>query len=128
MATKKAAIKKHSAPPGLDYAPVVGKTKNLSFGVIQANPGDECIATAEGAVFRRLYPVLKPEDRTAPWREPTCFRRDVLLPPAANDELLDPQRLSRTYDEQGFNIVDLVVAVTLRFPEVEEMPPVNTVA
>jgi hypothetical protein len=116
------ATKKHAAPPGLDYAPITGALEDVSFGVIQATPSDERTNTAEGAIFRRLYPILKPDDPAQPWSQPTCFRRDVLLPAGASDEWYDPQRLAREYDEQGFSLKDLVVVVTLRFPEVEVLP------
>ena len=116
------ATRKHSAPPGLDYAPVTGTIEDMSFGVIQATPGDEQTSTAEGAIFRRLYPILKPADPVQPWSQPTCYRQDVLLPAGANDEWSDPQRLARAYDEQGFSLKDLVVIVTLRFPAVEMLP------
>lgn len=116
------ATRKHSAPPGLDYSPITGTLEDMSFGVIQATPGDEQTSTAEGAIFRRLYPILKLTNPTQPWSQPTCYRQDVLLPAAANDEWSDPQRLARAYDEQGFSLKDLVVIVTLRFPEVEMLP------
>jgi hypothetical protein len=116
------ATKKHNAPPGLDYSPITGEMDELSFGVIQADPNQKQTNTAEGAVFRRLYPILKPSDPALPWVQPTCFRHDVLLPAGASDELWNAQRLVRTYDEQGFSLKDLVVVVTLRFPEVEALP------
>lgn len=116
------ATKKHKAPPGLDYAPITGTREDLSFGIIQAAPGEKQTNTAEGAIFRRLYPILKPEDSALPWLRPTCFRHDVLLPAGASDEWYDAQRLARAYDEQGFSLKDLVVIVTLRFPEVEALP------
>lgn len=115
------ATKKHNAPPGLDYSPITGVEDDVSFGVIQAEPG-RAENTAEVAVFRRLYPVLKPVDATLPWDQPSCFRHEVLLPAGASDELWDAQRLARAYDDQGFSLKDLVVIVTLRFPEAETVP------
>ena len=110
-------------PPGLDYRPVSGVTDNLSFGIIQADPeragGPN---TAEGAVFRRLYPILRPDDPRAPWVNPSCFLHSVQLPPGASDALWDAQRLARAYDEQGFSLRDVLVIVTLRFPEAEAVP------
>lgn len=51
----------------------------------------------------------------------TCHKLDVQLPCGASDELWDPQRLAQAYDRQCFSgIRDLVVIVTLRFPEVDE--------
>ncbi len=120
----KASIKKHAAPPGLDYSPVTGAIDDLSFGVIRVEPGARSTNTAEGAIFRRLFPVLKPDDCRQPWREPTCFRYDVLLPSGASDDWRDAQRLARAYDEQGFSLIDLIVTITLRFPEVEVFPQV----
>jgi len=112
--------RKHKAPPGLDYDPIAGETGTLSFGIIQAMEGAP--NTAEGALFRRLYPVLKPADASLAWERPTCFRHEVILPPAASDDLWDPQRLARAYDEQGFSVKDVMVIVTLRYPEVETTP------
>lgn len=116
------AAMKHKAPPGLDYSPLSGELEDLSFGVIQTSDGGKETYTAEGAIFRRLYPVLKPDDPALPWSQPSCFHCDVLLPAGASDELWNAQRLARAYDEQGFSLKDLVVIVTLRFPEVETLP------
>lgn len=113
------ATKKHKAPPGLDYAPITGET-DLSFGIVQAK--DDGKHSATDSVFRRLYPILRPEDPSAPWRTPTCFRHDILLPAGGSDELWSSQRLANSYDDQGFSLKDLVVIVTLRFPEVEACP------
>lgn len=113
------ATKKHNAPPGLDYSPITGVQDDLGFGIIQADPKCKETYTAVGAVFRRLYPVLKPDDATLPWEQPSCFRHEVLLPAG---ELWDAQRLARVYDDQGFSLKDLVVIVTLRFPEAEAVP------
>jgi hypothetical protein len=111
-------------PPGLDYCPVLGEIENLSFGIIQADEKDGGPPnTAEGAVFKRMYPILKPDDPKAPWLNPTCFRHSVLLPSGASDELWDAQRLSRTYDDHGYSLRDLIVMLTLRFPEAEATPP-----
>lgn len=114
--------KKHKAPPGLDYAPLTGTRGDLSFGVIQAASGDQEQSTLERALFRRMYPVMRPDDSALPWAQPTCFRHEVLLPRGASDELWNAQRLARAYDEQGFSLKDLAVIVTLRFGEVEALP------
>jgi hypothetical protein len=119
------AARKHKAPPGLDYAPITGSRRDLSYGVVQAD-GDNGINTAEAAVFRRLYPILKPADPTLPWEQPTCFRHEVLLPRGVSDEYWDPQHLARAYDRQGFCLRDLLVVLTLRFPEVDVRPPLLT--
>lgn len=117
------AKKKHSAPPGLDYDPITGSCENVSFGIVQTEGKAGNSRSAEGTAFRRLYPVLRPDNRQTPWEQPTCFKHDVLLPPGAADDYWDAQRLMRAYDEQGFNLKDLVVIITLRFPEVEAQPP-----
>ena len=110
-------------PPGLDYRPVSGVTENLSFGIIQADSEKGDIPnTAEGAVFKRMFPIMKPDDPKAPWIDPSCFLHSVQLPPGASDALWDAQRLARAYDEQGFTLRDILVIVTLRFPEAETVP------
>ena len=112
-------------PPGLDYRPVTGETENLSFGVIQADAeSGGTMNTAEGAVFKRMYPILRPDDPKAPWLAPTCFMHSVQLPSGASDELWSAQRLARAYDEQGFSLRDVIIIVTLRFPEAETVPQV----
>lgn len=119
--------KKIKPPPGLDYSPVLGEMENFSFGVGQAmGKGDEAM-TAEKFVFRRMYPVDKPDDHRAPWVRPTCYDHDVLLPYGASDHLRDPQRLCRAYDEAALSTIrDLVVIITLRFPETETIPQEKT--
>lgn len=118
------AKKMKMPPPGLDYLPVIGATDNLSFGIVQAEPvGGGAQVTAESAVFKRMYPVLRPEDPKAAWINPTCFMHSVQLPPGASDELWSAQRLARAYDEQGYQLRDVIVIVTLRFPEAEVIPP-----
>lgn len=117
------AKKMKVAPPRLDYRPITGEEKGLSFGIIQAEAEDGGPPnTAEGVVFKRLYPAKRP-DPNAPWLIPTCFMHGVQLPMGASDELWDAQRLARAYDEQGYSLRDLIVILTLRFPETEAMPP-----
>lgn len=111
--------KKLKAPPGLDYQPVTGELENVSFGVAQA--GGDMALTAEQFIGKRAFPVMKPKDLTLPWPQPSCLKIDVLLPRGASDELWDPQRLAQAYDRQCFSAIrDLVVIVTLRFPEVDK--------
>lgn len=110
-------------PPGLDYCPVIGESADLSFGIIKADAPDGAPQrTATGAVFRRLFPVMRPESQVGNWPQPTCYRHDVQLPPGASDDLWDAQKLVEAYDAQGFSLRDLVVILTLRFPEVELVP------
>lgn len=117
--------KKIKPPPGLDYAPVTGETKALSFGVAQAAADGGGTMTAETFIGRRLFPVEKPKNFSQPWGEPTAYKHDVLLPRGASDELRDPQRLCQSFDRECFGpIRDLVIIVTLRFPEAEMIPQV----
>lgn len=124
--------KKRTAPAGLDYSPVMGDARTVSFGVIQTRlpqqkpdlTADVGTTTAEGAIFRRLFPIQKPADPTRPWDKPTCAKWDVLLPEGASDDYLDPQQLARAYDRQAFGVIrDLLVIITLRFPEVDAALP-----
>lgn len=111
--------KKLKAPPGLDYQPVTGEIENVSFGVSQA--GGDMALTAEQFIGKRVFPVMRPKDLTLPWPKSTCFKLDARIPRGASDELWDPQRLAQAYDRQCFGTIrDLVVIVTLRFPEVDE--------
>lgn len=114
-------IKKHNTPPGLDYEPITGVHSNISFGIVQASSKGGATHTASSTIFRRLFPVAKPED-ASDWSNPTCFRHDVLLPSGAPDEWRTPQSLAAAYDDQGFSLRDIAVVLTLRFPEVEVVP------
>lgn len=111
--------KKLKAPPGLDYQPVTGDVENLSFGVAQSTA--DAPLTCEQFIGKRAFPVMRPKDLTLPWPQPTCYNIGVQLPFGASDELWDPQRLAQAYDRQCFSAIrDLVIIVTLRFPEVDE--------
>src|SRR3546814_13385952 len=72
----------------------------MVFGVVRRRVGSGAIQTAPGSVLRRLSPGRK-ADVAVPW-EPTCYRWDVLLPPMAHDDCLDPKRLCEQYEEQAF--------------------------
>ena len=115
------AMKKRPAPDGLDFVPVEGGSdNNLVFGVVRRQIGSGPIQTVPGSVLRRLSPGRK-ADVTAPW-EPTCFRWDVLLPPMAHDDCLDPKRLCEKYEEQAFEgQKDLLVMMTIRFPDADRI-------
>lgn len=111
------------APEGLDYVPVAGTDPNIVFGVIRATLGGSA-TTASMAVFRRLFPVAQPSDPEKPWPQPTCFKWDVLLPPWASADYLDPQTLCRAYAAQGWDgVKDLVVIASFRLPETVSEPP-----
>lgn len=113
---------------GLDYVPIPGSDPNLVFGVIRAVLAGVA-TTALMAVFRRLFPVGQPDDPEKPWPRPTCYRHDVLLPPWAPTDYLDPQTLCRAYGAQGWDgVKDLVVIASFRFPETVATPPTMTLA
>ena len=65
--------------------------------------------------------MIRKASVAAPW-EPTCYRWDVLLPPMAHDDCLDPKRLCEKYEEQAFEgQKDLLVMMTIRFPDVDRI-------
>lgn len=118
---------RRAAPPGLDYVPVPGRNPDLIFGVIRTLLAGVS-NTALQAVFRRYFPVGRPEDVYRPWPEPTCFKPEVLLPFGAPIEYRDAETLCRAYDKQSWpGLKDLVVITTLRFPETVADPPTLTV-
>jgi len=114
-------MKKRPAPDGLDFVPVDGGSDpNLVFGVVRRRIGKGAIQTAPASVLRRLSPGRK-ADVAAPW-EPTCYRWDVLLPPMAHDDCLDPKRLCEKYEEQACEgLKDLLVMMTIRFPDADRL-------
>ena len=119
---------RRTAPDGLDYVPIAGTDPNFVFGVIRATLGGST-TTALDAVFRRLFPVAQPSDPEKPWPQPTCFKWDVLLPPWASADYLDPQTLCRAYGAQGWDgVKDLVVIASFRMPETVSEPPTMSVA
>ena len=115
------AMKKCPALEGLDYVPVIGgDDANLSFGVVRRQINNGPVQTVPEAVLRRLNPGRK-VDVAAPWT-PHCYRWDVLLPPMAQDDCLDPKRLCERYEEQsGDSLKDLIVMMTLRFPDADRL-------
>ncbi|OWR01227.1 hypothetical protein [Sphingopyxis witflariensis] len=114
-------MKKLPAPGDLDFVPIPGGADpNLVFGVVRRQIKGGPIQTVPGSVLRRLCPGRK-VDVAAPW-VPSCYRWDVLLPSFANDEFLDPKRLSEKYEEQACNnLKDLLVMITLRFPNPDRL-------
>ena len=115
------AMKKRPAPDGLDFVPVEGGSDpHIAFGVVRRRIGSGAIQTVPGSVLRRLSPGRK-ADVAAPWK-PTCYRWDVLLPPMAHDDCLDPKRLCEKYEEQAFEgQKDLLVMMTIRFPDADTL-------
>src|SRR3546814_7685242 len=117
----RSAMKKLPAIDGLDFVPVEGGSdSNIVFGVVRRRIGSGAIQTAPGSVLRRLSPGRK-ADVAVPW-EPTCYRWDVLLPPMAHDDCLDPKRLCEQYEEQALEgKKDLLVMMTNRFPDADRI-------
>lgn len=114
-------MKKIPAPGDLDFVPIPGgDDPNLVFGVVRRQVKDGPFRSVPASVLRRLCPGRK-VDAATPWM-PTCYRWDVLLPPFANDEFLDPKRLCERYEEQACNnLKDLLVMITLRFPNPDRL-------
>ena len=114
-------MKKVPAPDGLDFVPVPGgDNPDFVFGVVRRQIKHGPIQTAPTSVLRRLCPGQK-VNGAAPWT-PTCYRWDVLLPPHASDEFLDPKRLCEKYEEQACNnLKDLLVMITLCFPNPDRL-------
>lgn len=109
-------------PPssGPDFVAVPGGPDCLTFGVGRRQIGNGPTQTLGAMVSRRLCPG-KAVDLTARW-VPTCYRWDVLLPPNAMDECIDPQRLCEIYEQQAFaGLKDLVIMATLRFPDPDRL-------
>lgn len=114
--------KKYKAPPGVDYDPVTGDFANISFGVVQADDIRGRPRRLEDVVVKRLFPTERP-DPFAPWPEPTAYRARVLLPRGASDHLEDPRQLCAAFHAKpGDQIQHLAAIVTIRFPEVDEVP------
>lgn len=114
------AMKKCPALGDLDYVPVPGGNPGLVFGVVRRQIKGGPIHTVPISVLRRLCPGRK-TDITAPW-VPSCYRWDVLLPPQANDDCLDPKHLCEKYEEQAFDgLKDLLVMTTIRFPDADRL-------
>lgn len=114
-------MKKIPALGNLDFVPIPGgDDPNFIFGVVRRQIKDGPIQTVPASVLRRLCPGRK-ADVAAPWA-PNCYRWDVLLPPHASDEFLDPKRLCEKYEEQACNnLKDLFVMITLRFPNPDRL-------
>src|SRR3546814_10451837 len=114
-------MKKRPAPEGLDFVPVeCVSVPHIAFGVVRRRIESGAIQTAPVSVLRRLSPRRK-SDVAAPW-EPTCYRWDVLLPPMAHDDFLDPKRLCEQYEAQACEgLKDLLVMMTIRFPDADRI-------
>lgn len=116
-------VKKHSAPPGLDYDPITGANPNLSYGTVGSDAGPKLPRRRlEEVIFRRLFPTERPEINH-PWENPTAEDWDVLLPRGAPNDLRDVQQLCRAYHHKaGEKIQHLATVISIRFPETETVP------
>lgn len=118
--TRKYDYAKRPAPAGLDFVAVPGGPECLTFGVGRRQIGSGPTQTIGKMISRRLCPG-RTVALTEAW-DPSCYRSDVLLPPNAMDECLDPRRLCELYEEQAFaGLKDLVVMATLRFPDPDRL-------
>ncbi len=117
-------VKKHNAPPGLDYSPISGDDPNISYGTVESDAGPgKPPRRLEDVVFPRLYPIDRPNQQL-PWTNPTAEEGEVLLARGAPDELRDPRRLCEAYHRgAGEKIQHLATIISIRFPEAEAAPP-----
>lgn len=114
--------KKYKAPPNVDYDPVTGAFPNISFGVVETVDVGGRPRRLEDVVVKRLFPTERPNP-FEPWPVPTAYRAEVLLPRGASDHLVDPQQLCAAFHgKPGDQIQHLAAVVTIRFPEVDEVP------
>jgi len=117
------AAKKHNAPPGCDYNPVSGVDANISYGTVRARSG-KVVRSLGDVIFKRLFPVDRPNDSGTQWPRPTCYHHDILLPRGAPDHLSDYPTLAREYHANSGDAIDhLATIVTLRFPNADMVPP-----
>ena len=73
-------VRKHNAPPGLEYDPITGEEQNISYGGVGADAGQsQPRRRLEDVSGRRRYPTDRPAVGTK-WNDPTAERGDVLLP------------------------------------------------
>jgi len=75
-----------------------GETPGFSYGVLRRTyRGEPCSVSPSEFVRRKLYPIDAPPEGC--WDRPfSCIRAEVLLPPGAVDEFMDPQRLLDAYE------------------------------
>jgi hypothetical protein len=75
-----------------------GDTPGFSYGVLRRTyRGEACGVSPSEFVRRKLYPIDAPPDGC--WDRPySCLRAEVLLPPGAVDEFMDPRRLLDAYE------------------------------
>lgn len=113
-------MKKHNAPPGCDYDPVVGTDANTSYGTVRAGQGKTRRSLTD-VIVKRLFPVDRPIELGSAWPAPTCHAHDMLLPRGAPDHLSDYPTLAREYHSSDA-IDHLATIITLRFPNADAVP------
>ena len=52
-------VRKHNAPPGLDYDPITGEEQNISYGVVGADGIGADLHRAGGVAFDRIHRLLR---------------------------------------------------------------------
>ena len=105
---------------GTVYIPVHDPAHpNIGWGVLRRQV-DDTINNLPAFVQTKLQP-MKREAPTEAW-ERSCWRDDVLLPPAANDDLCDVRVLSERYESSALpETKDLAIVATIRLHGVEPM-------
>lgn len=88
------SVRVFNAPPGLDYDPVRGLHRDISFGVVRASEGS-APSTLEGVIAKRLFPWGPPDCREIDWSKATAKPWEILLPPAAPSSLWEAAALLR---------------------------------
>ena len=115
------AIKKHSAPPSCDYQPITGQFSEISFGVVEAD--GEPRRRLEDVIAKRYFPTEKPSNLGIVWPFSTAYRAEVLPCFGAPEHYVDPALLCAAYHaKDGEQIQHLAAIVTIRFPQVDEVP------
>lgn len=114
------SVRVFNTPPGLDYNPVRGLHRDISFGVVRAS-GGSAPSTLEGVIAKRLFPWGPPDCPEINWSKATAKPWEILLPPAAPASLWEATALCNAYhSDAAGRIQDLAAVVTIRWPEVEK--------
>jgi hypothetical protein len=105
---------------GTVYIPVHDPAHpDIGWGVLRRQV-DDTINSLPAFVQTKLQP-MKREAEAEAW-ERSCWRDDVLLPPAANDDLCDMRVLSERYESSALpDTKDLAVVATIRLHGVDPM-------
>jgi len=92
----------------------LGNWPSYSFGVLRRSYRGRKNTAAEFGRLK-LHPV-DPPPPSCPFH-PTAVRWETLLPPKAQDGLLNPQQLLETFDAQSLEWrTGLLIYITIRFP------------